>query len=96
MLRGVKVLGGMLVLGFVAAADVSAGPAQAQMHPGIAHLEAFLAAFAARPVGLHQIEVIALHFSDVLLDDFGRPDVRLDGSPPVSRKARRWRKRSQH
>src|SRR5467141_1315439 len=63
MLRGVKVLGGMLVLGFVAAADVPAGPAQAQMHPRIAHLEAFLAAFAARPVGPHQTEMFALHFS---------------------------------
>src|SRR5216117_641560 len=63
MLRGVKVLGGMLVLRFIAAADVSAGAAQAQMHPGIAHLEAFLAAFAARPVGPYQTEVTALHFS---------------------------------
>src|SRR5271154_6189100 len=43
-----EVLGGMLVLGRVAAADVAADEALPQVDPGIAHLEAFLAAFAAR------------------------------------------------
>src|SRR5262249_48532228 len=44
VLRRVKVLGRVLVLGIVAAADVAAGPAKAQMNPGIAHGEAFLTA----------------------------------------------------
>jgi hypothetical protein len=45
--RGVKMLGGVLVLGAVAAADVAAFQAKAQMDPGIAHFEAFLATRAA-------------------------------------------------
>jgi hypothetical protein len=43
----VEVFGGMFVLRRIAAADVPTLQAQAQMHPGIAHLETFLAAFAA-------------------------------------------------
>jgi len=35
---GVKVFGGVLVFGGIAAAYVSAGAAQAQMHPGVAGL----------------------------------------------------------
>ena len=45
MLRRVVVLGGVLVLGRIAAADMSAGETQTQMHPCVAHLEALLAAF---------------------------------------------------
>jgi hypothetical protein len=41
MLRRVKVLGGVFVLGRIATADVAAFQAQPQMDPGIAHLEAF-------------------------------------------------------
>src|SRR6266446_3397807 len=80
-------LGGMLVLGFIAAADVSAGPAQAQMHPGISHLDAFLAAFAARPVGPHQTEVTALHFSRCT-----SPRLRAAGRAPGTHR-RRFRAR---
>src|SRR3712207_8146531 len=36
VLRGVEVLGGVLVLGRVAASDVAAGQTQAQMHPPVA------------------------------------------------------------
>ena len=43
-----EVLGGVLVLGGIAAAHVAADEAFAQVHPGVAHLQAFLAAFAAR------------------------------------------------
>src|SRR5205809_7193921 len=82
-------LGGMLVLGFVAAADVSAGPAQAQTHPGIAHLEAFLAAFAARPVGPHQTEVTALHFSRCT-----SPRLRAGGRAPGTHRRRFRAKRA--
>src|SRR5437763_11980824 len=48
MLHGVKVLGRVLVLGRVAAADMPACHAQAQVHPDIAHLQAFLAATRMR------------------------------------------------
>jgi hypothetical protein len=49
MFRLVKVLGGVLVLGRVAAADVAADKTFPQVDPGVAHLEALLAAFAAGP-----------------------------------------------
>ena len=48
MARGVEMLGGMLVFGTIAAADVAALKTQTQMDPGIAHLETFLAARTAR------------------------------------------------
>src|SRR5262249_22017186 len=60
MLRGVKVLGGVLVLGVVAAADVPARPAQAKVHPGIAHGEAFLATVRVGRIGPYKLQVAAL------------------------------------
>src|SRR3977135_1119224 len=48
MLGGVEVLGGMLVGGIVAAADVTAAAADPQMQPLAAALEAFLATQRAR------------------------------------------------
>jgi len=45
MLRRVVVLGCMLVLGRIAAADMSAGKTQPEMNPAIAHLQTLLAAF---------------------------------------------------
>src|SRR5262252_3723871 len=47
VVRGVEVLSNMLVLRVVAAADVAADHAQAQMHPSVADLEAVLAAVRA-------------------------------------------------
>jgi hypothetical protein len=44
MVGRVIMLGGVFVLGIVAAAHVSADLAQAQMDPGVSHLQAFLAA----------------------------------------------------
>jgi hypothetical protein len=46
MLGVMEVLGRVLVLGRIAATDVSAFQAQAEMNPGVAHLQTFLAAFA--------------------------------------------------
>jgi hypothetical protein len=43
-----KVFGGVLVLGRVAAADVAADETLPQMDPSVAHLEALLAAVVAR------------------------------------------------
>ena len=48
MVRGVEVLGGVPVPGVVAAPDVSAGATQAQVHPGVAHGETFLATIGVR------------------------------------------------
>jgi hypothetical protein len=42
-----EMLASMAILRIVAAPDVSASPAQAQMHPGVAHREAFLTTIAA-------------------------------------------------
>jgi hypothetical protein len=42
-----KVLGGVPVLGRIAAADMAALEAQTQVNPGIMHLETFFAALAA-------------------------------------------------
>ena len=54
-----KVPGGMLVLRRVAAADMSAGQADAQMHPPIADAQALLAAARARMHRHDAIEVRA-------------------------------------
>lgn len=59
MFRGVKVLGGVLVLGVVATPDVPAGPAQPQMHPPISHGQAFFATLTAWPVRLYKIQMLA-------------------------------------
>src|SRR5437867_4877765 len=57
VLGGLEVPGGVLILRAIAASDVTAGAAQAQLHPRVAHLETFLAALAARPVSLDQAQV---------------------------------------
>jgi hypothetical protein len=54
MFGGVKMLGGMLVFGAVAAAHVAALETQAQVHPGVAHFQTFL---ATAGVGLHVVDV---------------------------------------
>ena len=48
MSGGVKMLSRVLVLGGIAAADVTADPAETKMHPAVAHFEALLAAFGMR------------------------------------------------
>jgi hypothetical protein len=45
MFCGVEVFCGVLVLGGIAATDVAANEAEPEMHPGVMHLEALLAAF---------------------------------------------------
>jgi len=57
MFCGVKMFGGVLVFRGVATANVAATQAQAQMHPTIAHLEAFFAAFGLGFYFLNLIEV---------------------------------------
>jgi hypothetical protein len=54
-----KVLGGVLVFGRIAAADVAAFQTQAQVHPGVSHFEAFFAATSAGSDFAHLIRVCA-------------------------------------
>ena len=55
----VEMFGGVLVLRAVTAADVTACAAQAQVHPGVAHGEAFFAAIAVGLAGLYKVQVRA-------------------------------------
>jgi hypothetical protein len=57
MFARVKVRSGVLVLGGVAAADVSAGQAETKVDPAITHLEAILAALGAGPNGANLVHV---------------------------------------
>ena len=59
MLAAMKMLGGVLVLGGVAAAYVSAREAKPEMNPAVSHLQAFLTTIAVRLVVLCGLEVIA-------------------------------------
>src|SRR6059036_3873457 len=54
-----EMLGGVLVLRVVAASDVSARSAQAQMHPGVSRGEAFLAAVGVGRVRFHKLQMSA-------------------------------------
>src|SRR5918998_803830 len=60
VLRGVEVLGSVLVLGRFATSHVAADEALAQVHPAFAHLEALLAALGARGHILDLVQVRAL------------------------------------
>src|SRR5258706_3731379 len=53
----VKMPGGVLVFRVVAAADMAAGAAQAQVHPGIAGGETFLATIGIGLVGFHETQM---------------------------------------
>jgi hypothetical protein len=47
MVGGVEMPGGVLILRIVAAADVSTDETDTQMHPGVTHFQALLAAIGA-------------------------------------------------
>jgi hypothetical protein len=47
MFRSVKMLGGMLVLGGIAASDMAADQAHSQMDPRVSRFQTFLAAICA-------------------------------------------------
>lgn len=66
MLRSVEVFGGVFVLGVIAAADVTAGEAEAKVYPRISHLETFLTSI--RRLGCNVFDLIKMralfiHFS---------------------------------
>src|SRR5260221_11101297 len=64
----VEVFGRVRVLRAVAAADVPAGQAQAQMYPGVAHFQAFLAASATRRYIMNRPEMGTGRCLLILLD----------------------------
>src|SRR5258706_12649265 len=94
VLGRVEVLRRVLVLRVVAAADMAAGAAQAQVHPGVTHLQAFLAAVGAGPVGFDCAKMAATHPRYFLTVAASR-SCACDGSRPNSRSARLCRSRSQ-
>src|SRR5579872_5634930 len=57
VLGRVKVFGGVFVLRRIAATDVAAGKAQAQVNPGVAHLQTFFATFGMRFYVVNLVEV---------------------------------------
>ncbi len=59
MLRCVKVLGGVFVLGRIATAYVTAGEAEPQVYPGIPHLQTLFAAPGAWTYVLDFIQMLA-------------------------------------
>jgi hypothetical protein len=56
----VEMPGGVLVLRIVTATDMSTGEAEAQVHPGITHFQAFLAPIGARRDVTYLVEVATL------------------------------------
>src|SRR6266705_2244010 len=68
-----EMLGGVLVLRFVAAADMPARPAQAKMHPGVSGGEAFLAAARVGRVRLYRLQMRAPRRHIAMLSPHGRP-----------------------
>jgi hypothetical protein len=73
MMRGMEVLRRMFILGGIAASDMPAFQAQAQMDPTVAHFEALLAAASVRFHVLYLIDVRAgLHITTLNIDKASR------------------------
>jgi hypothetical protein len=60
MIGRVEMLGGMLILRIVAAADMSTDETDTQMHPGVPHFQALLAAIGARGDLSYLVKVMTL------------------------------------
>src|SRR6267143_6893119 len=80
-----EMLGGVLVLRIVAAADVPARPAQAQMHPGVSRREAFLAAVGVGRSCLYGFQMRAASGHRGAFPFIGK---KTDGSPMLSPRGR--------
>src|ERR1700730_9001935 len=78
-----KVFGRVFVLRGIAAADVSAFEAHAQMNPLVAGLEAFLATGCARLNVVYVVEMRALHHG---VPSLRRGGIGLGTRPALSRK----------
>ena len=66
MFGGMEMFRGVLVLGGVAAAHMAAAQTQAQVNPGVTHLQALLAALGLWLHALDLIEVSAVFSHNVL------------------------------
>src|SRR5215210_3478508 len=88
MVGGVEMPGGMFVLRRVAAADVTAAAAETQVHPGIPHRQALLAAVGAGSDVLYLINMGAIGGHGVLLAQGGYSvfGVRTDSTDPTDPK----------
>jgi hypothetical protein len=93
VLGGVKVLGGVAILGIVATAHLPALHAEAEVDPGVAHLQALLAALGVGVDGVMDGgQVLAALIVDVshgrlLRAEKGKAWPMSDGSPaPFSRR----------
>jgi sulfur relay (sulfurtransferase) DsrC/TusE family protein len=60
MAGGMEMLGGVLVLGIVAATDMTAYQADAQMYPAVAHAKAFFAAFGIACAWRYLVKMLAV------------------------------------
>jgi len=69
VLGGMKMLGGVLVFGGIAAADVAAFEAQAQVDPRVAHFQALFAAAGVRFDGANLRKMRALRHSRTSIKD---------------------------
>jgi len=61
MFGGVKMLGGVFVLGGITTSHMPTGETEAEMNPAIAHLEALLASGGMRLHLMQTLHVRALH-----------------------------------
>ena len=97
MVRGVKVLGRVLVFGRVAAADVSAAQAQSEMNPGVADLEAV---FASLRTGYDVMDLVEMGArfchrrpSESLDHERASIDVRVHETLPIAFRVHKGRSR---
>ena len=60
MSNGMKMLGGVFIFGGIAAADMAADQAQAQVHPAVAHFDAFGADVRTGGGDFHFVQVFTL------------------------------------
>jgi hypothetical protein len=70
----------MAIFRIVAAPDMRASPTPAQMHPGIAHGDAFRATLIGRGYGLDRIQMSALL---LIFSHFTPVDAQFAAIPPV-------------
>src|SRR5260221_722465 len=91
MLGGARVPGGVLVLRFVAAADVATGEAEAQVDPVVAEGQALEAAISARRDGFERLDVGAVLHGVTPVAPVGQAAPRSSPRPPPKRRASRYR-----
>jgi hypothetical protein len=86
VLGAVKMLGGMLILGGIAAPNVAAGKAHSQMDPRISALQTF---FAAVGIGFYMIDLIEVR-TDFRHGQLYLPNSELPFLPQLKTVSTRW------